>query len=88
MRFQQFRGLPRTRTGLALFATGLYAFLAFFVLYVPIGVRAPLVLMFGSQDTVRQMARTFVHGLFWPLVAILAITAIQALIEYSRNKRA
>ena len=44
--------------------------------------------LFGSQDAVRQMARTFVHGLFWPLVAILAITAIQALIEYSRNKRA
>ena len=88
MRFQKFRGLAGTRTGLALLATALYASLVLFALHAPIDAKSPFVLLFGSQDIARQMAQSFVHGLFWPFVAILAVTAIQALIEYSRRKRA
>jgi hypothetical protein len=88
MRPQEFPGLPRTRTGLAVVATALYTLLVFFAWYAPIDTKAPLVLVFGSQNRVREVAQTFVQGLFWPLVAILAITALQASIEYCRKKSA
>ena len=88
MRFRDFRGLPRNRTRLALLATALYAFLVLFALHAPIDAKSPFVILFGSQDMARQVARSFVQGLFWPFVAILAITVVQALVEYDRKKRA
>jgi hypothetical protein len=86
MRSEQFSGLFRTRTELALVATALYAFLVLLALYAPIDPKAPFVLLLGSQETTREAARTFVQSLFWPFVGVLAITAGQGLVEYRRKR--
>jgi alkanesulfonate monooxygenase SsuD/methylene tetrahydromethanopterin reductase-like flavin-dependent oxidoreductase (luciferase family) len=66
----------------------MYASLVLFTLHAPVDPKSPLVLLFGSQDMARQAARIFVHWLFWPFVAVLAITVIQALVEYRTKTRA
>ena len=53
--------------------TILYALLAVFVLHAPISQDAPFARLFGGRDPARDAVVSFVHWLFWPLVATLLL---------------
>jgi len=78
--------MPRSVTGQAVLATALYALLVLVVLYAPIGADAPVVKLFGSRAAARQALTAFVHLLFWPFAAILAITAARACVQFGLDK--
>jgi hypothetical protein len=88
MRPFEFPGLPRSRTLQAAMATGVYCLLTAWVLYAPIAEDAPFVRLFGSQALARQAMTFFVQCLFWPLLAILTVTALRGCYEFARSKRA
>ena len=67
--------LPRTPTGQAALVAALYTFLALFVLYAPIEEHATLVMVFGSRAQAREVMSSFVQFLFWPIVALLVMSA-------------
>jgi hypothetical protein len=83
----KFLALPRSRTAQAVSVTVLYCALTLFVLYAPIDASAPFVKLFGSQSLARQTMTAFVQVLFWPLVAILAVTALRGCYEFVTRKR-
>jgi len=83
----EFLALPRSRTAQAVSVTVLYCALTFFVLYAPIDPGAPFVKLFGSQSLARQTMTAFVQYLFWPLVAVLAVTALRGCYEFATRKR-
>ena len=83
----EFLVLPRTRTAQAVSVTVLYCALTFFVLYAPIDPGAPFVKLFGSQALARQTMTAFVQYLFWPLVAVLTVTALRGCYEFATRKR-
>ena len=68
--------------------TGLYAVLTVFVLYGPIQPNAPLVKLLGSPALARQLMVTFVQSLFWPLIAILAVSALRGCYEFVMRRGA
>jgi len=68
--------------------TGLYAVLTVFVLYSPIHPNAPLVKLLGSPALARQLMVTFVQSLFWPLIAILGVSALRGCYEFAMRRRA
>jgi hypothetical protein len=67
--------MPRTHTGQAALVVALYAALTLFVLYAPIDPHAVLVAVFGSRTQVREALTAFVQFLFWPIVALIVLTA-------------
>ena len=67
--------LPRTHTGQAALVVALYAVLTLFVLYAPIDPHAVLVAVFGSRAQAREALTAFVQFLFWPVVALIVLTA-------------
>jgi hypothetical protein len=69
--------LPRTRSGRALLVTGLYAVLALFALYAPISHDAAFARTFGTPDLAREAMVGFARLLFWPVVAALAVHAVE-----------
>jgi len=75
MEFLKLYLFPRTQTGQAALVTALYALLTLIALYAPIDPHALLVLAFGSRAEARQVMTAFVQFLFWPTVALLAVTA-------------
>ena len=83
----EFLGLPRNRTAQAASVTVVYCALALFVLYAPIDPSAPLVKLFGSQSLARQSMIAFVQYLFWPLIAVLAATALRGCYEFVMRRR-
>jgi hypothetical protein len=82
-----FPGIPRSRTGQAAVATVLYCALALFALYGPIDPNAPFVRLLGSQSLARQVMIAFVQTVFWPLLAILGVTALRGCYEFATRKR-
>lgn len=82
-----FSAFPRNRTAQAAFVTVLYSVLALFALYAPIDSNAPFVKLFGSQSLARQAMTEFVQCLFWPLIAILAVTALRGCYDSYARKR-
>jgi len=82
-----FLHLPRSRTAQAAIVTGLYCALALFVLYAPIDPNAPFVKLFGSQSLARQFMAAFAQYLFWPLIGVLAATALRGCYEFATRKR-
>jgi len=83
----EFLRLPRSRTAQAASVTILYCTLALFVLYAPIEPSAPFVKLFGSQSLAREAMTAFVQYLFWPLIAVLAATALRGTYEFATGKR-
>jgi hypothetical protein len=83
----EFFALPRSRTSQALSVTVLYCALTFFVLYAPMDPSAPFVKLFGSQALARQAMTAFVQYLFWPLGAVLAVTALRGCYEFATRRR-
>jgi len=81
-------GIPRTRTGQAAIVTGLYCVLTLFALYGPIDPNAPFVKLLGSQSLARQVMIAFVQTIFWPLIAILGVTALRGCYEFATRRRA
>lgn len=79
--------IPRSATGQAVLLTALYALLVLVVLYAPIGADAPVVRLFGSRALARQALTGFVQALFWPLVALLAITAARGCFDFALNRK-
>jgi len=67
--------LPRSQTGQAALVAGLYAILSLIVLYAPIDPHATLVMVFGSRTEARQVMTSLVQFLFWPIVALLVVSA-------------
>ena len=88
MRPFDFPGIPRSRTGQAAVATVLYCVLTLFALYGPIDPNAPFVKLLGSQTLARQFLIAFVQTVFWPLIAILGVTAVRKCYEFATRKRA
>ena len=83
----EFLGLPHSRTAQAASVTVLYCALTLFVRYAPVDPGAPFVKLFGSQSLARQAMTSFVECLFWPLIAILAVTALRGCYEFATRKR-
>ena len=77
-----------TRTTQAAILTGLYAVLSLFVLHGPIDPNAPLVKLLGSQPVARQFMVGVVHSMFWPLSALLAVSALRGCYEFAIRSRA
>lgn len=86
MRPLEFFGLPRSCTAQAATATLLYCALALFVLHAPIDPGAPFVKLFGSQPLAREALAVFVQCLFWPLIALLAVSALRGCYEFATAK--
>jgi len=82
----EFLRLPRSRTAQAASVTILYCTLTLFVLYAPIEPSAPFVKLFGSQSLAREAMTAFVQYLFWPLIAVLAATALRGTYEFATRK--
>ena len=83
----EFLALPRSRTAQAVSVTVLYCALTLFVLYAPIDPSAPFVKLYGSQSLARQLMTAFVPSLFWPLDAVLSVTALRGCYEFATRKR-
>ena len=82
----EFLRLPRSPTAQAASVTILYCTLTLFVLYAPIEPSAPFVKLFGSQSLAREAMTAFVQYLFWPLIAVLAATALRGTYEFATRK--
>jgi len=80
--------IPRSRTGQAAVATVLYCVLTLFALYGPIDPHAPFVKLLGSQSLARQVMIAFVQTIFWPLIAILGVTALRGCYDFAARRRA
>ena len=84
----EFPGARSSRTAQAAILTSVYTVLTLFVLYGPIHPNAPLVKLLGSQALARQLMVTLVQSLFWPLIAVLAASALRGCYEFAIRRRA
>jgi hypothetical protein len=75
MEFLKLHVLPRTPTGQAALVTTLYSMLALVALYAPIDPHATLVMVLGSRSEARQVMTALVELMFWPVVALLVVSA-------------
>jgi hypothetical protein len=75
MEFLKLYVLPRTQTGQAALVAALYGILVLIALYAPIDPHAMLVMVFGSRAQAREVMTSFVQFLFWPMVALLVMSA-------------